>query len=172
MNKIYSFKILIGGRQNTYQFSAPYENGFVVSNCFCPNELILNEFDAFLQFVIARNGEIEKDFIRDCQSIIDIANYNHRDNTFSRFKQATTEVVRNHINQCGRVLFLDLLIYVDCMSYILKSLNYTDAFIRSKYPVVVKDIVEKYLDYVQDSYNLCPFKTSRFYRVLSHLVPE
>ena len=83
--------------------------------------------------------------------------------------QAVNGVMIDHINRCGRLLFQDMLLYMDCFSYLLKSVGYADSEIKSIYPQIVKQIVDVAKNYVKDSHTLLPFHVTNIYQILSRL---
>ena len=75
-------------------------------------------------------------------------------------------VVMDHLARCGRLIFGDLLIYMDCFSLLLEADDFSDEEIREIYPRVTRTIVELYPDYIFNTVDLSPFKGSHFDFVL------
>ena len=59
MDKQFSFRIKVKGVYGNYSFYAPVENGFVITNSYCPKELIVGESSILSQIATPRNGETE-----------------------------------------------------------------------------------------------------------------
>lgn len=74
MNKQFTFSIRKNGSLQRCAFSAPVEGGYVITNNYCPNALIVGEGSMFSQIVIPQNGETEDEFIQDCQNIVNKSN--------------------------------------------------------------------------------------------------
>ncbi|MDY2641766.1 MAG: hypothetical protein SOW01_05255 [Mediterranea sp.] len=170
MNKQFSFRIKVRGTFGNYSFVAPCENGFVITNQYCPNELLVGEGNIFAQITIPQNGESEAEFIQDCNNIVAKANNTPDNDTFFCLGQAVNGVMIDHINRCGRLLFQDLLIYMDCFAHLLKATGYNDADIKRTYPIIVKQIVDAAKDLVKDSHTLRPIQNTNLYRILCKLV--
>jgi len=81
-------------------------------------------------------------------------------------------VVSAHINRCGRLLFQDLLLYMDCFAYLLKATGYADSEIKRVYPIIAKQIVDLTSQYVKDSHTLIPFQVTNIYKILCRLANQ
>ncbi len=75
-------------------------------------------------------------------------------------------IVMDHLSRCGRLIFGDLLIYMDCFSLLLEADGFSDEEIKDIYPRVTRTIVELYPDYIFNTADLSPFKGSYFDIVL------
>lgn len=168
MNKQFSFSILINGSFRVCNFEIATENGFVITNYYCPKSLLIGESE-LSQMMTPLNGESEMEFIHDCQNIVNKANSKPKYNIFSCFEQALSTVIDEHINRCGRLIFGDLLLYVDCFAYLLKSVGFMDADIKRYYPCVVKRIVDSKYQYVKESQTLMPIQSTNLYQILCRL---
>ena len=73
-------------------------------------------------------------------------------------------VISAHIARCGRLIYTDLLAYVDCWAYLLYAHNKMRNVVEEKYPIVVKNMVNKYLQYIKEQHYLQPFSTTLLYR--------
>jgi len=172
MDKQFSFFIKVKGSLGRYFFTAPAENGFVITNKYCPNALLVGEGSMFSQIVIPQSGESEYEFVNDCQNIVNKSNTIPDDDVFFCLGQGLMSVVSDHINRCGRLLFQDLLLYMDCFAYLLKATGYADSAIKGAYPVVAKQIVEVTRQYVKDSHTLLPFHNTNIYQILCRLAAQ
>lgn len=72
----------------------------------------------------------------------------------------------DHLTRCGRLIFGDLLIYMDCFSLLLEADGFSAAEIRDIYPRVTRTIVELYPEHIFNTNDLSPFKDSHFDFVL------
>lgn len=81
--KQFSFRIKVNGSIGTYSFSAPCENGYIITNNFCPKALLVGEGTILSQIAIPQNGETESEFIQDCNNIVAKASANPDSDVFS-----------------------------------------------------------------------------------------
>ena len=59
-----------------------------------------------------------------------------------KFKDGLLQVVDAHISRCGRLLFCDLLMYVDCLAYLCYASDFmTEEQINESYASWVKYVV-------------------------------
>ena len=63
MNKQFTFSIRKNGYLQRCSFTAPVESGYVITNNYCPNALIIGEGSMLSQIAIPQNGETENEFI-------------------------------------------------------------------------------------------------------------
>lgn len=85
-------------------------------------------------------------------------------------QKALSSVVVAHIRRCGRLLFQDLLIYIDIYCHLLKAAGYSTTETKGNYALITKASVDSLAQYVKDSSTLCPIKESPVYGVISRLV--
>lgn len=160
------FKACIMGRKKDLIVAAPVESHNVVTNEYCPQELLTGG----LPFVTAINGESVDEFINDCNTQV---------NAMSQIPTAASimdahvgglmAAIASHINRCGRLIFGDLLIYVDCFSLLLAADGIGDKEIRHVYPRIVRTVVDRYPNHIKNSADLSPFKGSHLDVVLYSL---
>ena len=172
MNKQFTFSIKKNGFQQRCSFSAPVEGGYVITNNYCPNALIVGEGTLLSQIAVPQNGESEAEFIQDCQNIVNQSNTISDNDVFFCLGQGLFAVVAAHINRCGRLLFQDLLLYMDCFAYLLKATGYADSEIKRVYPIVTKQIVDQASMHVKDSHTLVPFRVTNIYKILCRLAAQ
>ncbi len=171
MNKRFSFSIKVNGKMGRYSFTAPTEEGYVITNYFCPDSLLIDKDSPFsiMSAIIPQNGELEDEFVNDCQNIVNASNsISNNDITFC-LQNGLHAVIAKHVNRCGRLLFQDLLLYIDCYSYLLKAVGYSENEIKRLYPAITKKIVDVMSQYVKDSHTLFPFHVTKFYNTLCQL---
>lgn len=159
----FCFEATIRGQRKDLIVKAPVENGAVITNKFCPQELMTGG----LSFVTAINGESIEEFIQDCSN--QVFGINAAGNNCSRLDAHIGGLmcsVMNHITRCGRLIFGDLLIYMDCFALLLEADGFSEAEIRQTYIRVCRTIVQLYSDYVLNTANLAPLKESRLYSIL------
>ena len=139
----------------------PIENGKAITNAFCPKSLEVGNSSIFLK---PTRGEQEVEFNSDCLSILGHAANSNQMLFNEALKSGLYEVVSAHISRCGRLIYNDLLIYVDCWAYLLYAHNNNKSVVEQLYPKIVKDIVDKYLPYVKEQFHLLPFSSTSIYR--------
>ena len=81
-------------------------------------------------------------------------------------------VVMDHFSRCGRIIFGDLLIYMDCFSLLLAADGFSEEEIPTIYPRITRTIVDLYPDYVFNTADLSLFKGSHFDRILNELTHQ
>ena len=159
----FCFEATIQGQRKDLIVKAPVENGAVITNKFCPQELMTGG----MQFVTAINGESIEEFIHDCS--VQLNGINAAGSTASRLDAHIGGLmgsVMQHITRCGRLIFGDLLIYMDCFALLLEADGFSETEIRQTYIRVCRTIVQLYSDYVLNTVNLAPLKDTRLYSIL------
>ena len=157
-------KFQFKGQTRTYSVEVPVENGGIRTDKFCPQDLLTGG----VSIIAAINGESEEEFISDCQKqliAMDMADAGA--STVDRHIAGLMAVVMDHFSRCGRIIFGDLLIYMDCFSLLLEADGFTEEEIRKIYPRVARTIVDLYPGHVFNTADLSPFKGSHFDRILS-----
>ena len=153
----------IQGRQIDFIVKAPVENGGVCTNKYCPQDLLTGG----VSFIKAINGEVLDEFVADCQKqVIAMEAAGIQRSLLDVHIAGLMAVVMDHLARCGRLIFGDLLIYMDCFSLLLEADDFSDEEIREIYPRVTRTIVELYPDYIFNTVDLSPFKGSHFDFVL------
>lgn len=172
--KTLKFIARISGTEKNLSFNVPIENGAAVTNRFCPQELLTGgAFANIPGFITAINGESLDEFINDCNlQIIAMNTSTSADSKIDAHIGGLMAAVMNHLKRCGRLIFGDLLIYVDCFSYLLLADGFSEKEIKNIYPQITKAIVDFYPDFVKNSVNLAPLKEARIYWILCNLAKE
>lgn len=162
----FSFTGIINGVKKDLTVSVPVENGGVYTNKYCPQDLLTGG----ISFVTAINGEILEEFIADCQKqVMAMEAAGKQKSLLDVHIGGLVAVVMDHLARCGRLIFGDLLIYMDCFSLLLEADGFADEEIREIYPRVTRTIIELYPDNVFNTLDLSPFKGSHFDFVLFNL---
>lgn len=169
MKKDYSFQIKVNGIIGTYSFSIPYENGAVITNEYCPMSLLTYDSPIVVEYV---SKEPEDEFLKDCTNIVKYVNSCPNRPIAANLGQATFSVMCDHINMFGRLIFHNMLKYMDCDAYLLKAVGFPDSEIKEAYPQIVKGMVDLVIDAIKDSYTLLPFRQSPFYQTLCKLANQ
>lgn len=159
----FNFAGNINGHKKELIVKAPVENGGVYTNKFCPQDLLTGG----LSFVTAVNGEILDEFVMDCQKqVIAMEAAGVQKTLLDVHVAGVMGVVMDHLARCGRLIFGDLLIYMDCFCLLLEADDFSEDEIRNMYPRITRTIVELYPDFIFNTTDLSPFKGSHFDFVL------
>lgn len=146
--------------------TVPVEDGAAITNEYCPQELVTGG----LSFITAVNGESIEEFMADCQKqVIAMGETSNSPNKIDRHIGGLMAVVMEHLTRCGRLIFGDLLIYVDCFAHLLIADGVSEAEVRATYPKITKTIVDFYPDYVKATADLSQFNKTPIYLILCEL---
>lgn len=170
--KTLKLKARICGIERTLSFDVPVENGAAVTNRFCPQELLTGgAFANIPGLMTAINGESLDEFINDCNlQIIAMNTSTSADSKMDAHLGGLMAAVMSHLKRCGRLIFGDLLIYVDCFSYLLLADGCSEEEVKDIYPRITKTIVDFYPGFVKNTINMAPLKETPIYGILSNLV--
>jgi hypothetical protein len=157
---------LIQGESKTLTMSLPTLNHAVITNKFCPPELLTGGSPT----ASAINGESVDDFIADCNKQLMIMSTIDKDETLLDVHIAgLIGAVMDHISRCRRLIFSDLLIYMDCFSYLLQADGFSEEKIKAIYPRAACTIADLYPDQMKDATELPPFKGGRIDTILHNI---
>jgi hypothetical protein len=93
-----------------------------------------------------------RDVQNDFKTLVDNANSSTKSSQIEKFKDGLLKTVDAHITRCGRVLFCDLLMYVDCLAYLCYASDLmTEGQINSNYASWVKFVVDNRRNSVMSS---------------------
>lgn len=91
-------------------------------------------------YPLAEASDVSNDFGR----LVQLVNQSSMLNTMDRFKDGLLKIVEEHIARCGRVLFCDLLMYVDCLAYLCYASDLmTEEQILENYASWAKYVVDR-----------------------------
>lgn len=97
-------------------------------------------FHSFADYVFPEINDVKNDF----NNLVDCVNRTPSKTTIERYLLGLLEVVDNHIKRCGRILFPDLLMYVDCMAYLCYASDLmTESEVNAYYVKWLKYVVDK-----------------------------
>lgn len=107
-----------------------------------------NVFHNFADYVFAEKNDVENDF----NNLVDCVNRASSGSFIDRYLTGLLAVVDNHIQRCGRLLFPDLLMYVDCMAYLCYASDLmTESEVNANYVKWLKFVVDKRRSYLYAS---------------------
>lgn len=122
-----------------------------------------------LSFVTAVNGESVPEFAEDCRKQIVGMEAAGGDTSIDTHIAGLMAAVMDHINRCGRIIFGDLLIYMDVFSHLLAADGQSATEVMTIYPRILRSIVELYPDYIKNTADLSQFKGSVYDIILASL---
>ena len=118
----------------------------IISNPLIPIPLVDSRwarpyvFRNVSQYPLAEASDVLTDFSK----LVDFANHSSYSVKIDRYKDGLLKIVDEHIARCGRILFCDLLMYVDCLSYLCYASDLmTEEQIVDNYASWAKFIVDK-----------------------------
>lgn len=156
----------INGQTRTFIVEVPYQDGIVATSEFCPTQLLSDT----VELIGAIRGETLDKFLDDChRQLQGMAKLTEAKSEIDRHIGALMAVVMAHLSRNKRIVFGDLLIYVDCFSLLLKAAGFDSDTIRAMYPHITKTIIEMYPDYVDSTPDGSPFTGSRTEEILRNL---
>lgn len=90
-------------------------------------------------YPLAEADDVQNDFT----TLVNYANTSTKSSKIDRYKDGLLKTVDAHISRCGRILFCDLLMYVDCLAYLCYASDLmTEKQILVNYAFWVKFIVD------------------------------
>lgn len=166
-NKQFRYSLRSGGGIRTLSFALPCKDGGVVTSLYCPPELLTGG----LSFVVnAVNGESISEFDQDCRNQIRGIESAGDISKIDAHIAGLMAAVMNHISRCGRLIFGDLLIYVDVFSHLLAADGYPEEEVKSIYPRILRSIIGLYPQCIKNTFDLSPIEGSSIDRILASLI--
>lgn len=161
-----NFDTEMRGEPRTLIVEVPYQNGIVATSEYCPTELLSGTVD----LMAAIRGESLDKFMADCRKqLLAMSKITEADSDLDLHIGGLMAVVMDHFSRNSRIVFGDLLIYVDCFSLLLKADGYDNEEIRTIYPRVTKTIADLYPDYIDSTAEGVPFIGSRSKEILDKI---
>lgn len=161
-----SFKAKLHGEEKSLSVTVPVSNGAVVTNHYCPQELLY----AGSSYIRVITGESIEAFTEDCktqlQAMADVDMSHSRLDVHVAGLMAT---VMCHIGKCNRIIFGDLLIYMDVFSLLLRADGFNEEEIKAMYPKITRTIVDLYPDKVFNSADNSKFIGGVYDKILDEL---
>lgn len=165
--KLFVFSTDIKGVPKRISFNLPTTSSFVITNQYRPN--LYSE--TALPIVNMQAGEDIKDFYNDCNNILTAASCSSQEGV-DALVDGLIAVIKAHIAKCGRLIFGDLMIYIDCWAHILKGGGVSDQDVKDYYSVELGILVSGFLPHIKDDSTLAPFSGTRTFIAVKQHVNE
>lgn len=160
------FDTEILGKPRSFIVEVPYQDGIVATSEFCPTELLSGTVD----LMAAIRGESLDKFMADCRKqLLAMSKITEADTDLDRHIGGLMAAVMDHFSRNKRIVFGELLIYIDCFSLLLKAAGFDSDEIRTIYPRVTKTIVNLYPDYIDSTADGASFIGSRSQETLDNI---
>ena len=168
MEQFFAFEAHVNGCPQRISFRLPVMNGsnHVITNQFRPD--IYPKSDVIVGF---QSGESISEFYNDCTNILSEASRSSEEGVDALVDGLIT-VIKAHIARCGRLIFGDLMIYIDCWAHILKGGGVSEQDVRDYYSVELGILVSGFLPHIKDDSTLAPFSGTQTIRAVKQHVNE
>lgn len=105
-------------------------------------------FRDIMHYPLAEMNDVKNDF----STLVTYANSSSKATRIDKFKDGLLKIVDSHISRCGRIIFCDLLMYVDCLAYLCYASDLmTEQQINNNYASWVKFVVNSRKTFVMAS---------------------
>ena len=168
----FSFSAVICGQPKRFEFEIPVDQQVVITNRFCPKEFLVQQNSPLYDAITYINGEAIGEFEQDCENLASAMSTSQFSNKLDVYKDALFKIIIMHINRCGRLIFNDLLIYMDIFSYFLYADWISENDIKTLYPCLVNQAVNWFQKYVKDSRTLLPLQQTDMAETIKRLNRE
>lgn len=153
-NMIQSFKLVENGTTKQFSIEIPtLSHPMLPFSYVDPRGVRPYVFHDFSRYVF----EEAPDFPTDFQRLVQLANSSASYSRIERFKKALLNICDEHIKRCNRLVFSDLLMYVDCMGFAcLATGEMNSSNVKSNYGKWAKMVVDQRGYYVKSSTHFGP----------------
>lgn len=136
-----SFNARIDGKKRVFNVEAPCREGVVITNEFCPIELL----EGSVELLAAIRGVSINRFREDCQrQVLAMSNLDETDSEIDRHIGGLMAVVMDHLSRNKKITMSELLNYVDSFSLLLKGSKFDQEEIHALYPRIISTIQNLY----------------------------
>lgn len=165
--RLFAFSSNVKGVPNRIGFSLPTDSSFVISNQYRPNL-----FSGTMSPIVnMQAGEGIKEFYDDCCNILAAASRSSEEGV-DALVDGLIAVINAHIARCGRLIFGDLMIYIDCWVHILRGAGISDQDARDYYSVELGILLSIFLPHIKDDATLVPFSETETFRIVKQHVNQ
>lgn len=165
----FSFPTIVCGQRKVFTFDAPTEGQAVITNRFCPKEFLVPRNSFLYDAITPKNGEELHEFEQDCRNLADAMKKSKYNDVRDVFMDALASVVTAHVNRCGRLIFNDLLTYIDILCYFLYADGNDEKIIKLNYPLYTNFFFENMPNSLKDSATLQPLIHTNMATVIREL---
>lgn len=169
----FSFNAILCNQSKVFSFDVPTNGQGVITNRFCPKDFLAPQGQGLMYNSITPvHGEGLFEFKLDCENFakaITESKYQSSNNKWDIYCDALDYIIATHINRCGRLLFNDLLIYLDIYSYFLYADGVNENNIKLNYPRFANQYLKNIPEYLKDSMTLQPLATTRMASIIKDL---
>lgn len=125
-----------------------FTNPFFPPNYVDPRWARPYVFHDVTRYPFAESSDVQNDFV----TLVDYTNASQKQSKMDRYKDGLLKTIDNHIPRCGRLLFCDLLLYVDSLAYLCYASDLmTEQQIINNYASWVKFVVGARRTYIKSS---------------------
>lgn len=151
-----NFKVKLYGKTKDISFSLPeIQSGFICTSNIRPDWLIPTGIQGILS---SEEGQSTTEFLNDCNIILS-KNKGEEDAFGLELSKGLILRINLHIQQFNRLLFRDLLLYIDCYCHLLHNTVLTLAYTQKAYSSILSYLATKYMSYIYDQ---TPFGLIKF----------
>lgn len=172
----FSFSATVCGKQKNFKFEIPVEQQIVTTNRFCPKEFYVRQFvrqnSPLYDAASYLQGETIDEFEQDCENLASAMCSSQFRNKWDVYRDALFKVIIAHINRFNRLIFNDLLVYMDIFSYFLYADGMSENDIKTLYPCLVNQAVNCFLKYMKDARTLLPLSQTDIVEIVEKLSKE
>lgn len=167
----FSFTAVVCNNKKIFSFDVPTNEQGVITNRFCPKSFLVPQNELY-GVITPINGETVLEFEQDCRNLANaITNsiYKDSNNKWEIYMDALACLVTAHVNQHGRLIFNDLLTYIDVFSYFLFADGIDEDNIKTNYPRFTYQFLIKMPNYLKDSATLQPLTNTNMASIIKEL---
>lgn len=105
-------------------------------------------FQDFSHYPFSEVDDVKTDFSR----YVSLVNTCNSYTTIGKYKEGLLKIVDEHIRKTGRLLFPDMLMYVDCLAYLCYASDFmSEEQIRENYAMWAKYVLDNRRTYIKSS---------------------
>lgn len=167
----FSFTAVVCNNKKIFSFDVPTNEQGVITNRFCPKSFLVPQ-NGLYDVITPINGETILEFEQDCRNLANaITNSTYKDsnNKWEIYMDALARLVTTHVSQHGRLIFNDLLTYIDIFSYFLFADGIDEDNIKTNYPRFTYQFLIKMPNYLKDSATLQPLTNTCMASIIKEL---
>lgn len=131
----------------------PLNGNMVMFGQFRPDNILNKNFQLPIVEGMV-HYETADEFRNDCVTIINQVNLTISNSDMQEsFNKALMYIVDSHVKRCGRIFINDLMAYIDTYCELVLAIGCNKEHLRKQYLVILLALVEKYENFVLESFN-------------------